>query len=646
MIEIGFGPQVCGELAGGATREWLVTDGLGGYAMGTVSGLRTRRYHGLLVVAGETPASRRVGLVSLDPAVTLPAGARVRLGAHEWSSGVVDPRGFELLERFELVDGLPRWRWRIGDVVIERELAMTHGRPGVAVVHRLVAGGPVRLELSAACTWRDAHGERRADGPAPRMEPVDGGAVVEGSFRLAGPDWTPEGQWWLGVHHREEAARGLHPEEDLWHAGRFAGALDRPGDTVSVLAWAGDLADEPPPATEVVAAARRRHRAVVAAAKPADPVEATLALAADAFVVRTGAGPDVVAGYPWFGAWSRDTMTSYEGLFLCTGRADEGRALLRSYGATLSEGMLANTADTGRVEYNTVDATLWFLHAVSRHVTLTGDTDLGDELLPALHAVVEAHLAGTRYGIAVDPADGLLTQGGTPGTALTWMDARVYGVPVTPRTGKPVEVNALWVNGLAGLAELTELAGRDAAELWRLHARAREAFGKRFPSPAGWLHDVVDAPAPAYPLGGAAYHDDDLLRPNQLLAWSLPYAPLEPDPAVLRRVAAGLFTPLGPRSLSPDSPDFAARHRGGPAERDTAYHQGTVWPWLIGPFVDAYRKAGLPTDDLLVGLEGHLGDYGLGSVSETAEGNPPHTATGCPFQAWSVAELLRVRRPR
>ncbi|MDH6462641.1 putative glycogen debranching enzyme [Micromonospora sp. A200] len=646
MIEIGFGPQVCGELAGGATREWLVTDGLGGYAMGTVSGLRTRRYHGLLVVAGETPASRRVGLVSLDPAVTLPSGARVRLGAHEWSSGVVDPRGFELLERFELVDGLPRWRWRIGDVVIERELAMTHGRAGVAVVHRLVAGGPVRLELSAACTWRDAHGERRADGPAPRMEPVDGGAVVEGSFRLAGPDWTPEGQWWLGVHHREEAARGLHPEEDLWYGGRFAGALDRPGDTVSVLAWAGDLADEPPPATEVVAAARRRHRAVVAAAKPADPVEATLTLAADAFVVRTGAGPDVVAGYPWFGAWSRDTMTSYEGLFLCTGRADEGRALLRSYGATLSEGMLANTADTGRVEYNTVDATLWFLHAVSRHVTLTGDTDLGDELLPALHAVVEAHLAGTRYGIAVDPVDGLLTQGGTPGTALTWMDARVYGVPVTPRTGKPVEVNALWVNGLAGLAELTELAGRDAAELWRLHARAREAFGKRFPSPAGWLHDVVDAPAPAYPLGGAEYHDDDLLRANQLLAWSLPYAPLEPDPAVLRRVAAGLFTPLGPRSLSPDSPDFAGRHRGGPAERDTAYHQGTVWPWLIGPFVDAYRKGGLPTDDLLVGLEGHLGDYGLGSVSETAEGNPPHAATGCPFQAWSVAELLRVRRPR
>ncbi|MFY1681602.1 amylo-alpha-1,6-glucosidase [Micromonospora sp. WMMD730] len=646
MIEFGFGPGVCGELADGATREWLVTDGLGGYAMGTVSGLRTRRYHALLVVAGETPAARRVGLVSLDPAVVLPSGARVRLGAHEWNSGVVDPRGYEYLERFDLVDGLPRWRWRIGDVVIERELAMTHGRSAVAVVHRLVAGGPVRLDLSAACTWRDAHGERRADGPTPRVEPADGGAVVEGAFRLAGPDWTPEGQWWLGVHHREEAARGLHPDEDLWCAGRFSGALERPGDTVSVLAWAGDLAEEPPPATQVVAAARQRHRAVVAAAKPADAVDATLALAADAFVVRTPAGPDVVAGYPWFGAWSRDTMTSYEGLFLCTGRADEGRELLRAYAATLSEGMLANTADTGRVEYNTVDATLWFLHAVGRHVTVTGDTDLGDELLPALHRVVRAHLAGTRYGIAVDPDDGLITQGGTPGTALTWMDARVYGVPVTPRVGKPVEVNALWINGLAGLAELTELAGQDPDELWRLHDRARESFGKRFPTPAGWLHDVVDAPAPAYPLGGAAHHDDDLLRPNQLLAWSLPYAPLEPDPVALRRVAAGLFTPLGPRSLAPDAPEFAPRHRGGPAERDGAYHQGTVWPWLVGPFVEAYRKAGLPTDDLLVGLVGHLGEFGLGSVSETADATAPHAATGCPFQAWSVAELLRVRRAR
>lgn len=644
MIDIRFGPQVCTDLTSGATREWLVTDGVGGYAMGTVSGLRTRRYHGLLVVAGERPAVRRVGLVSLDPAVLLPSGARVRLGAHEWASGAVDPRGFELLERFALVDGLPRWRWRAGDMVIERELAMLPGRSCVAVVHRLVSGGPVRLELAAACTWRDAHGERRSDGPGLRVEPVAGGAVVEDAFRLAGPNWEPEGQWWLGVHHREEAARGLPPTEDLWYAGRFSGTLDRPGDTVSVLAWKHDPAPEPPPAAEVVEIARRRNRQVVAQAAPRDDVEATLALAADAFVVRTGDAPvDVVAGYPWFGTWSRDTMIAYEGLFLRTGRADLGRELLRAYAATLSEGMLANTADTGRVEYNTVDATLWFLHAVERHVALTGDTDLGAEVLPALLAVVDAHRAGTRYGIAVDPADGLLTQG-APGAALTWMDARVHGVPVTPRAGKPVEVNALWVNGLAGLAELAEASGRDADELRRMHARATTAFRERYPAPAGWLYDVVDAPAPAYPLGGGAFHDDDSLRPNQLLAWSLPYAPLEPDEPALRRIAAALLTPLGLRSLTPDAPEFVGRHRGGPAERDGAYHQGTVWPWLVGPYADACRRAKVPVDELFVGLEAHLTEYGLGSVSETADGLAPHAATGCPFQAWSVAELLRVRR--
>jgi predicted glycogen debranching enzyme len=643
LIAIGFGPQVCGHLDAGVSREWLVPDGRGGYAMGTVSGLRTRRYHGLLVVAGETPATRHVGLVSLDAAVTWPSGARVRLGGHEWASGEVDPRGFELLERFDLTDGLPRWRWRIGDLVIERELAMTHGRSCVAVVHRLVSGGPVRLDLAAVCTWRDAHGERRADGPAPLVEPVAGGAVVAGAFRLSGPDWRPEGQWWHGVRHREEAARGLAAGEDLWYAGQFGAALDRPGDTAAVLAWADGLAEEPPPAVEVVAAARLRNRRVVAAARPADPVDGTLALAADAFVVDSGTGPDVVAGYPWFGAWSRDTMISYEGLFLGTGRADEGRDLLRGYAATLSGGMLANTADTGRVEYNTVDATLWFLHAVGRHVTVTGDTDLAAELLPALRTVIDGHLAGTRYGIRADPADGLLTQG-APGEALTWMDARVYGVPVTQRTGKPVEVNALWVNGLAVVGDLADRVGRDAGPAARAHARAAESFRRRYPAPTGWLYDVLDAPAPAYPLGGAALHDDDLLRPNQLLAWSLPYAPLEPDEATLRRIGSALLTPLGPRSLAPECPGFVGRHRGGPAERDGGYHQGTVWPWLLGPYADACRRANLPTDDLFNGIEAHLPEFGLGSVSETADGLPPHAATGCPFQAWSVAEVLRARR--
>jgi predicted glycogen debranching enzyme len=284
--------------------------------------------------------------------------------------------------------------------------------------------------------------------------------------------------------------------------------------------------------------------------------------------------------------------------------------------------MLANTADTGRTEYNTADATLWFVHAVDRHVAATGDTDLAAELLPALDRIVEAHTAGTRYGIRVDPDDGLLAQG-APGEALTWMDARIGGVPVTPRAGKAVEINALWVNALAAVAVLRERTGGDGGPLRARHADTREAFRRAFSG----LPDLLG---------------DTSLRPNQLFAYSLPYPPLDPDPAAVRAVGARLLTPLGLRSLAPGEPGYRGTHRGGPAARDRAYHQGTVWPWLIGPYADACHRAGVPTDGLCDGLLVHLHEWGLGSVSETADGDPPHAATGCPFQAWSVAELLRL----
>lgn len=645
-----FGTQVCGEPALGAAREWLVADGRGGYAMGTVSGLRTRRYHALLVVAGDTPASRHVGLAALDPVVHLPGGRIVRLGAHEWADGTLAPRGDLLLEEFALVDGLPRWRWRIGTTVLERTLAMRHGSPCVAVVDRLVAGGPVELSLEALCTWRDQHGERRT-GDLPVREAA-GGAVVADAYRLRGrlatgghaaaapagpPDtrpwaerqadavWAPDGTWLLNVHHRMEAARGYVANEDLLLAGRFTATLAEPGDALEVTAWAGDLGVEPPPAAVIVAAERDRRRVLTAGAADA---AAALTLAADAFVVTTASGPDVVAGYPWFGAWSRDTMTSYEGLFLVTGRAAQGRELLRAYAATLSEGMLANTADGGAVGHNTADATLWFLHAIDRHVRATDDDDLAAELVPALDEVLAAHLRGTRYGIKVDESDGLLVQG-ADGEALTWMDARVDGMGVTQRAGKAVDINALWCNGLAALAALRERAGRHSDDVRRRHAVTEAAFRRRFPAPAGHLYDVIDP-------------DDAALRPNQLLAWSLPYAPMEPDPVALRRITDALLTPLGPRSLDPADPAYRPVHGGTLRDRDLAYHQGTVWPWLIGPLTDALRKARLPTRETLTGLLAHLGDYGLGSVSETADGDAPHRATGCPFQAWSAAETLRA----
>ncbi len=623
---IAFGPQTCADLGQGGEREWLLADGLGGYAMGTASGLRTRRYHGLLVVGTRLPV-RMLGIASLDPVLLLPSGP-VRLGVHEWQGGALSPEGHLLLESFDLDDGVPRWRWRVGESVLEREVAVRHGTASVAVVYRLLAGPAVRVAADALCTWRDSHGERFADGPL-ELQPVAGGFELPGAYRVHGPGYEPDGSWYRGVHARAEAARGLNPDEDLWYAGRFVAELT-PGDSLQLTAWAPERAATPPPAEQVVAETRDRSRSLVAAAGVRDEVAARLTLAADAFVVRAAEHPEVIAGYPWFGAWSRDTMTSYEGLFLDTGRPTEGADLLRHYADTVSEGMLANTADTGTLEYNTADATLWFVHALGRHVERTGDEDLGVATLPVVDAVIAAHRAGTRYGIAVD-TDGLLRQG-APGVALTWMDARVDGNPITQRVGKTVELNALWLRCLAVAGRLRTRAGHWADDLDELEKQARATFAQRFPRGDGALLDVVDGPS----------GDDPSTRPNMLLAASLPDAPVT-DPAVVHAVAP-LLTPLGLRSLAPGEPGYRGRHRGGPAERDAAYHQGTVWPWLLGPYVDAALRTGTEVGDPLRGLVRHLSEWGLGSVSETGDGDAPHAGTGCPFQAWSVAEALRAWR--
>jgi predicted glycogen debranching enzyme len=620
---IRFGPEVCGSLAEARDREWLVTDGLGGYAMGTVAGLRTRRYHGLLVVATRPPIGRMLALASLDATLVI-GDRRVPLATHEWASGAVAPRGHELLQSFELSEGVPRWRWAVGDVLVEREVAMLRGRPAVGLIHRVVrAAGPVTLELRPLCTWRDAHGERFGNG-SPAIERTPDGFVFEGSYRVRGPDFEPDGEWYRGVRYAVEAERGLNDREDLVSAGAFTATLS-PGDEVGVEAWADPDAGPPPDARTMIIVSRARAHDVVGRCIPSDDVDAALALAADQFVVE---GPTVVAGYPWFGDWSRDTMTSYEGLFLETGRVAEGRALLDRAGGLVSEGMLPNTADVGgAAEYNTADGTLWFVHAVGRHVERTGDLDLAASLAEPFDQILQHHLAGTRFGIRAD-ADGLLTQG-ADGVALTWMDARIDGRPVTPRPGKAVEVNALWIEALHTMADLRQRLGVDDERPRVLAAAATDSFLRRFVRD-GRVLDVVDP-------------DSDEVRPNQLLAASLPHGPLAGSTVVLE-ACRPLLTPLGLRSLSPQDPSYLGRHRGGPAERDSAYHRGTVWPWLIGPYVDGATKASVSTSGVLDGLEAHLGEFGLGSISETADGDPPHGATGCPFQAWSVAEVFRARR--
>ena len=631
-LRIAFGRAVCGSLQEAAPREWLVTDGLGGYACGTVAGLRTRRYHGLLVTAtAPAGSSRMVGLAGLDVVVVI-GDRRIRLATHEWVSGAIDPQGHEHLAGFDLDDGVPRWRYDLGAVQVEVEVAMAHGVAAVGVVHRLLAGD-ARLEVTPLCTWRDQHGERFA-GADPQVEPTPSGFVFESAYRVHGPDYQPGGAWYRGVHHREEAARGLGAAEDLWAAGTFRADLHA-GEALEVSATT-DLGMPAQGAAAMVAAARARAQDLAARSTGRhDDVDRILAVAADRFVVQTPSGPSAVAGYPWFGEWSRDLFTSYEGLFLCTGRADEGRAVLVRAAGTVSQGMLANTADVGTPEYNTIDATLWFLHALGRHVAHTDDLDLAAELSDTVVEIVTAHRTGTRFGIGVDPGTGLL-RGGASGWALTWMDARVDGRPVTPRAGFPIEVDALWVNALATASDLLARVGRGVDELDVLLREATAGFGRRFPAGQAGLPDVVDE-------SGTAHGE---CRPNQLLAASLPHGPVR-DPEQIAGIVAAcrseLLTSVGLRSLGPSEPGYCGRHRGGPAERDRAYHQGTVWPWLIGPYADAVRRAGGDTTGLLDGLQLHLAEFGLGSVSETLDGDVPHGATGCPFQAWSVAELVRSR---
>jgi predicted glycogen debranching enzyme len=629
-LRIAFGRGVCGSLDEATRREWLVTDGLGGYAMGTVAGLRTRRYHGLLMTAtAPAGAARMLGLAALDAVVVI-GERRIRLATHEWSDGTIDPRGFEQLASFDLDDGIPRWRLDLGAVQIDVEVAMTHQQPAVAIVYRIL-GGDARLEVTPLCTWRDQHGDRFA-GADPDVVADADGFVFESAFRVEGPGFEPGGGWYRGEYHREEAARGLGATEDLWAAGTFTAELSA-GEVLGVTAVAGPALPIPDAVT-IVADARARAAALEQRADARDDVDRILAVAADRFIVQTPTGPTAVAGYPWFGEWSRDLFTSYEGLFLCTGRSDEGRAVLLRAAGTVSEGMLANTADVGTLEYNTIDATLWFLHALHRHIVHTADLDLAAQLAETVEEILAAHRDGTRFGIAVDDATGLLG-GGAEGWALTWMDARIDGQPVTPRAGFPVEIQALWISALGGAVDLLGRVGRPTGEWDELRSRAIASFERLFSTGRAGLADVV----------GESGTVDAACRPNQLLAAALPYGPVS-DPDEIRRIVdacSDLVTSIGLRSLSPQDPAYRGRHQGAPAARDAAYHQGTVWPWLIGPYTDAARRAGTGGSGLLDGLVLHLAEFGLGSVSETADGDAPHQATGCPFQAWSVAALIRSR---
>jgi len=632
------------------TREWLCTNGLGGFAAGTVSGRLARRYHGLLVAALAPPLGRTL-LVAKTEDVATYGGQSFALSADRWADGTLAPRGDALIERFRLDGTSPVWTYACAEARVERCVWMAPGANTTYVSYRLVrATEPLELALRVLVNYRDYHALTRAGAWPMRVEPVADGVRVT-AFDVARPILvladgaavTPSHVWYHGVRLPREEERGLDFLDDHLHAATVAARL-APGQALT-LVLSAETAPERDGTTawrhrqehdDSVLGTWRRQSAVAAAA----PVWIErLVLAADQFIVRRGPdGLSVIAGYPWFGDWGRDTMVSLPGLTLVTGRSELARQILTTFAGFVDGGMLPNRfPDAGEApEYNTVDAALWFIEAVRAYDETTKDDSTLAALLPALEAIVHGYRAGTRYGIREDPADHLIVAG-APGVQLTWMDAKVGDRVITPRAGKAVEVNALWYNALCAMRGFAQRLGRPADPWDALADRVRASFDRFWNDAAGCCFDVLDGPE----------GHDASVRPNQIFAVSLPASPLGADRQrrVVEACARRLAVSYGLRSLSPDGAGYCGRCLGDPEMRDGAYHQGTAWAWLLGPFALAHfrvshdREAALA---LLAPLAHHLGDAGLGSVSEIFDGEAPHAPRGCPQQAWSVAEALRA----
>jgi predicted glycogen debranching enzyme len=626
---------------------------LGGYACGTIAGANSRRYHAFLMASFKPPVERTLLVAKVDLSVEY-LGQLYHLSANEFAGGTVDPRGFAHLESFRVLDGIPVWRYALADALLEQRIFMAPGaNTSYLRLELLRASAPAQVELKPLVTYRDYHAQGRGVRPF-RATAEAGGCLVEAGtdalpYRLsisAGRFRTAD-DWYWNFLHREEFGRGLDALEDLWGPGLFYAELTV-GEPLFFSATAERSAA--PAGDEVLAELTARSQKLVAALpKSAPPWVATLATASDQFIVQratSGRAPgqaalSIIAGYPWFTDWGRDTMISLPGLTTVLGRFELTAAILRTYAGFVDRGMLPNRfPDAGEVlEYNTADATLWMFDAVSEHLNARRDPALLRELFPTLTAIIHAHAEGTRYGIRVDPADGLL-RAGEPGMQLTWMDGKRDGHVFTARIGKPVEINALWVNAL----EVTvRLAGRlrNTAEkrfCQGLLKRAVDSFSRFWNEEKNCLYDVLDVDGSNTP--------DARIRPNQIFAVSLPVnlLPQHRMRAVVDTCARHLLTSYGLRSLSPEEPEYQSHYTGNLWQRDAAYHQGTVWSWLLGPFARAhYRVYGDPgfARSYLEPVAEHLAAACVGSVSEVFDGDAPHHARGCFAQAWSVAEILR-----
>jgi predicted glycogen debranching enzyme len=627
--------------------EWLETNGRGGFASGTVAGPNTRRYHALLLIARNPPTDRFVLVNHLEEQITI-GGQAYALSVNCYP-GAVHPDGYTRCVGFSS-DPWPTWTYDVGGIEVVREVFCPQGRDMVVVRWRLAGAGgrAARLIVRPMLSGRDYHSTHHENGGVQTGARV-GGYVAWQPYRglpeirvFHGGGYRHEPDWYRRLQFPVEQERGLDGEEDWWSPGEFTMELAAGQPAHLVLTTeAVETID-----AEALARDERARRQQLADRAPGhDPLVRRLWQAAEAYLSDRGAQKTVIAGYPWFTDWGRDTFISLPGLCLATGRHEIARQVIVAFSDHVSQGMIPNRfPDAGETpEYNTIDASLWFVHAVGRYLDYTKDeTTVRDIAWPAVRAILDGYRQGTRYGIRMD-GDGLITSG-APGVQLTWMDAKVGDWVVTPRRGKPVEIQALWVRALAVGEELAAKFG-DKAFAKRCdedRIKAIKSFRARFwHEQNGWLYDVVDGE------GG----DDASLRPNQIYAVFFPGELLEEKQAkrVVEVVRERLLTPVGLRTLAPGDPRYRPRYEGDVHSRDGAYHQGTVWPFLLGPFITAWVRVHGGTPEakqeargFLSGLERHLDDGCLGQVSEIFDAEPPHRSRGCFAQAWSVAEPLRA----
>ncbi|NCQ92746.1 MAG: glycogen debranching protein [Microcystis aeruginosa LG13-03] len=645
MVKLRFGRDICNCLPVAEKREWLVTNGIGGFAAGTVAGLLTRCYHGLLIAALAPPTQRTLLVTKIDESVQYNQKI-YHLASNRWLGATIEPQGYINIESFHLEGTIPVWTFICGDALLEKRIWMEQGENTTYTHYTYRRGNsPLTLNLTAFVNYRDFHGNTQCFNWQMAISPLEKGVRVI-AYNHAVPFYLlisqgevfPAHIWYYRFDLAVERYRGLIDRENHLHGASFSATL-RVGESVTIAA-----STRPDPNLNGQSSLESRYRYESSLINPQQPPWIQqLTLAADQFIVSRPLpdepeGKTIIAGYPWFGDWGRDTMISLRGLTLTTGRPAIARQILLTFSRYLDQGLLPNLLPDGgeMPEYNAVDAILWYFEAIRSYFNQSQDFEFLRTIYPALKEVIAWFRRGTRYNIHLDD-DGLI-YAGEAGVQLTWMDAKVDDLVITPRIGKPVEINALWFNALKIMVQFAHYLGMDATDYEKMRKMTLKGFSRFWDDSLGYCYDVLDTDK----------GNDASLRPNQLFAVSLSVEELLNSPqkkAIVDICALKLLTSHGLRSLDADHPDYRGVYSGDRLKRDSAYHQGTVWGWLLGAFIEAHLKVyrdPILAESFLTPMIDHLRDSCIGNLSEIFDGNAPFAPRGAFAQAWTVAEVLRV----